>query len=371
MPEAIAGTGPISDGGRHDFMPDFYIHCGLHKTGTTALQYFLAKNAQALLDSGLHYPSAGTPLGGAHHNLAWELGRDRRFNKALGTLDGMLRQAAGGARDTVISSEDFETSLLAPERWTPLVEALRGLGFNITFIIYLRDPVSYLRSLFLENIKHGCGDEFSHVARAVLERGVYSLRDWTFCMDYDLLARQMSRVGGARVVFRSFDRLVGGSIVPDFFDLLGREVPASVAVPESDENAAADGGELLRRFVVNRHYVTMPPTEHLEAVVDLLLAGRTPVPRMPERLAAVLRQQRTSEIKGRLDAAAPGTASPRVRKTEGWVVNISRLFSWETQVEVCSLYDQAPGEGRDKLRYLATTGANSLQTWRDWVAGGL
>lgn len=352
-------------------MPEFYIHCGLHKTGTTALQHFVAKNAQALLDAGLHYPSSGTSFGAAHHNLAWELSRDRRFTRKLGTLEDMLRQTSWGGRDTMVSSEDFETSLLTPERWSPLVEALRGLGYNVTFVVYLRDQASYLRSLYLENVKHDCGDEFSAVARSAIERGVYSLRDWTFCFDYDLIGRQLSRVPNARVVFRSFERLVGGSIVPDFFALLGRPVPASAAVPETDQNVAADTRELLGRFLLNRHFMTMPPIEHSLAVVDLLLGGRRPVPRVPERLAAVLLKQRDSAIKRQVDAASPPRPSERRRDSGDWVVNISRLFSWETQVEVSSLYDQAPGEGEEKLRYLATAGADSLQTWRDWVAGGL
>ena len=352
-------------------MPELFIHCGLHKTGTTALQHFLANNAQALLDSGLHYPTSGTGSTKGHHNLASQLARDRRFFGLFGSLELMLRQAAAVGKDTVISSEDFETSLTSPERWTPLVDSLKGLGFSVTFVIYLRDPASYLQSLFLENIKHGCGDEFSSVARTVLERGAYGFHDWVFQFDYDLVARQMARVSGARVVFRSFEHLVDGAIIPDFFSVLGRKVPEGVDVAESRVNTVANAAQLLEEFVRNRHFVFMPPAEHLVEVLGLMTANRNPFPRMPSRLMDAIERQRGSELKKTVEPQAPATVASRRPKTGDWEVNISRLFSWETQVQALDIYERAPGRGLDKIDALKSGDQAVLESWRNWVAGGL
>ncbi len=352
-------------------MPEFFIHCGLHKTGTTALQHFLASNARALLESGLHYPASGTSVGGAHHNLAWELSRDRRFVRKNGGLELMLRQTAAIGRDTVVSSEDFESSLLSPERWTSLLETLKPLGYNVTFIVYLREPASYLQSLFLENIKHGCGDEFGAVARQVVERGSYSFKDWTFQFDYDAIARQMARISGARVVFRSFERLLDGSIVPDFFSLIGHTLPKGIIAADIEANLRTDTVTLLRRFVLNRYAHHFPDPELIAGILDLMAGGREVVPVMPRRLAEVIARQRPSEVKQAIDqqsTVAPTTRRPR---SGGWEVNISRLFSWETQVEALAIYEQAPGSGTDKIAALKVGDQGRLETWRDWVAGGL
>lgn len=352
-------------------MPEFFIHCGLHKTGTTARQQFFARNAQALLDSGLHYPAGGTGAGGAHHNLAWQLARDRRFFGRFGNIESMLRQAAAIAKDTVISSEDFESSLRSPERWTPLVEALRGQGFSVTFVIYLRDPASYLQPLFLENVKHGCGDEFGTVARAALERGVYGFNDWTFQFDYDLIARQMAQVPGAQVVFRSFEHLVDGAIVPDFFSVIGHQIPNTVALADQKINAQASTAQLLKEFFRNRHMAFMPPVEQLAEVLGLMVGNRPVFVRMPARLAEVVERQRASKVKQSIAPHTPVTVASRGPGPGDWVVNISRLFSWETQVEALALYEQAPSSGTEKIDALRSGDQGAFETWRNWVAGGL
>ena len=352
-------------------MPEFFIHCGLHKTGTTALQNFFARNAQALLDAGLHYPGSGTSVGGAHHNLAWELGRDRRFLGRHGNLELMLRQAASVGRDTVVSSEDFESSLLSPERWTPLVDALKGLGFSVTFVIYLREPASYLQSLFLENIKHGCGDEFGTVARTMLERGTYGFNDWTFQFDYDLIARQMARVAGARVVFRSFEHLIEASIIPDFFALIGHSVPEGIVTADAEANVQADPPSLLKQFLRNRYSPHFPAIAQVIEISEMLLGERKVVPRMPGRLAEVIGQQRASKVKQAVDQQAAVPYSPRRPRSDGWEVNISRLFSWETQVEVLAIHERAAGSGADKIEALRSGDQGVFETWRNWVAAGL
>ncbi len=352
-------------------MPEFFIHCGLHKTGTTALQHFMALNAQLLLDSGLHYPAAGTGSSRGHHNLAWQLARDRRFFGRFGNVELMLRQAAAIAKDTVISSEDFESSLRSPERWTPLVEALRGQGFSVTFIIYLRDPASYLQSLFLENVKHGCGDEFGTVARAAIERGVYGFNDWMFQFDYDLIARQMAQVSGAKVVFRSFEHLVGGAIVPDFFSVIGHQIPAAVAVADQKVNAQASTAKLLGKFFRNRHMEYMPPVEQLAEVLGLMIGNRPVFVRMPARLAEVVERQRASKVKQSITPQTPVTVASRGPRPGDWEINISRLYSWETQVEALALYEQAAGAGTEKINALRSGDQGVFETWRNWVAAGL
>lgn len=39
-------------------MPEIFIHIGLHKTGTTALQTFLAANEEAFNQAGVYFPKA-------------------------------------------------------------------------------------------------------------------------------------------------------------------------------------------------------------------------------------------------------------------------------------------------------------------------
>jgi hypothetical protein len=181
----------------------------------------------------------------------------------------------------------------------------------------------------------------------------------------------MARVPGAKVVFRSFEHLVDGSIVPDFFETIGRTVPASIEIAEQQANIQADSADLLEQFFRNRHFGMMPPSEQIAEVFELMVAGHNMVPTMPARLKEVIERQRFSKVKQGLGQNAAGLSSRRGVRTGDWVVNISRLFSWETQVEALAIHHQAPGTGADKIAALRSGDQGVFESWRNWVAAGL
>src|ERR1700734_573135 len=98
------------------------LHCGLHKTGTTALQNALRDHAASLPMVGYYVPSSGRmdALGGGHHGLAWRLTGDHRLGPGddLAALDRELATRVG---DPILSSEDFESALAQPALFAPLL----------------------------------------------------------------------------------------------------------------------------------------------------------------------------------------------------------------------------------------------------------
>src|SRR5580698_2104336 len=93
-----------------------FIHCGLHKTGTTALQNALRDYADALPAAGLFVPRSGRidVLGGGHHNLAWRLTGDHRLDRTVDHLAALGEELAGRSGNPILSSEDLETALAEP-----------------------------------------------------------------------------------------------------------------------------------------------------------------------------------------------------------------------------------------------------------------
>ena len=59
------------------------MHIGSHKTGTASLQSMIARNETYFADQGLFYPAVGQ-VGDGHHNLAWELNGDERYDPRSG-----------------------------------------------------------------------------------------------------------------------------------------------------------------------------------------------------------------------------------------------------------------------------------------------
>ena len=112
-----------------------FVHCGLHKTGTTAIQTAFAEHRDRLRAHGVLYPSRGSHQVG-HHNLAWELTGDRRFDPAALTLARVVREIAAFGGDVVLSSEDFESILDRADLIAPLLRQLGTTRRDIRVVVY-------------------------------------------------------------------------------------------------------------------------------------------------------------------------------------------------------------------------------------------
>jgi hypothetical protein len=114
------------------------IHAGIHRTGTTSLQLFLAENRAALLALGISYPGDK----GNHQSLAWALKR----GEGIGNIRAIINSKTDV--DTVIlSAEDFciHTDL----QW--LKEISREHDTRVVF--YLRRQDHWLMSWYNQHVK--------------------------------------------------------------------------------------------------------------------------------------------------------------------------------------------------------------------------
>jgi hypothetical protein len=118
------------------------IHAGIHRTGTTSLQRFLAANRAALAGRGVAYPAvAGSENN--HQPLAWGIIRGER-----GPDDVLaLAAEAAAARLLVLSGEDF--SVRRDLGWVRRVaEAL-----DTRVVFYLRRQDHWLMSWYNQHVK--------------------------------------------------------------------------------------------------------------------------------------------------------------------------------------------------------------------------
>jgi hypothetical protein len=176
------------------------VHIGTHKTGTTSLQSMIARNETYFAEQGLYYPTAGR-AGDGHHNLAWELNGDERYDPTVGSfadLTNELRQTK--PRAVLLSSEDFEYLHLRPESLRNFRRRLSRLGYKTHVLVVLRRPSEYLESLYVELRKHGLEEEFDDfLARALADGGVV-FRGWDFRVNYKQLVPSFAAVFGRRAV---------------------------------------------------------------------------------------------------------------------------------------------------------------------------
>ncbi|MBU2888864.1 hypothetical protein [Celeribacter halophilus] len=143
-------------------MKTIYLHIGMHKTGSTAIQ-----SAFNGFDNGytkyanLGYENHSIPFftaySGQHqHYHIWKTNNltaeqiERKRIECLRTIEREL--SSKEQKDIIISGEDI--SILPPSAVEKLNKKF-GSEVNIQVIVYVRDPVSFIQSNFQENIKSG------------------------------------------------------------------------------------------------------------------------------------------------------------------------------------------------------------------------
>ncbi|WP_430450444.1 hypothetical protein [Rhodophyticola sp.] len=139
-------------------MAKVFLHIGMNKTGSSAIQSYLHHNRQALKEAGLLWPETGLDMGGPgegyHYRLSTALGfgagpreaGDANERRALRkALEAEI--AASEARTVVISSEYF----VLRRKPDMLAEFFDGLDASV--VVYLRRHDAWWPSLFAQAIK--------------------------------------------------------------------------------------------------------------------------------------------------------------------------------------------------------------------------
>ena len=240
-----------------------WVHIGTHKTGTTSIQNALAANRERLRSHGLYVPTAGTTHAhSGHHNLAWQLRDDPRFQPGRGTLDDLLAELSTVTEPgAVISSEDFEYCVEYPQRLAGFERALRAAGWEPRYLVLFRRQSGYAGSLYAELLRHGLTASFPRFVAEILGRARFELHgDWCFHFDYMAFTARWARAASGTLHVRAFTRQQPGScLIEQFLGAIG--APAE-AVP----SIAADARML--------NVGTIEPTTPSRRLAGLLIDAR-------------------------------------------------------------------------------------------------
>ena len=234
-------------------MREIYIHCGLHKTGSTSLQLTLFKNREKLAVLGFNYPNEGIPphLFG-HHNLAWQLSRDRRFRREFGDFSSLFHNININQK-IILSSEDFESSLLHPIRWSKILPYFEHHKIKVIFIIYFRNCINYLESLYSELLKVGIGNEYLYFATNIIRNKKFYFNEWEFVFNYANILASLNTFNNSKVIIRNYDKLAKECIVHDFCEVAGIDVSKiDLPIDVRHINKRPPLNTLLKLFFRNR-----------------------------------------------------------------------------------------------------------------------
>ncbi|MGO4256558.1 hypothetical protein [Marmoricola sp. RAF53] len=193
------------------------IHSGLYKTGSSAIQLYLARadHRRALGDA--RYPRTGRSLGVQHGNLTAQLRGGKGFLPDRGGWDELIAEiVAGDTTTTVVSSEHF--SALTPEQVRVIGEKTRAAGVQVRWVHYLREQAGFYNAFYVERLVT-MRPEFHEIIQQPFEEfGTWSPIDLGM-LDYARYAESiLDGIPGVDLRLRPFARsqLLDGDAVADF-----------------------------------------------------------------------------------------------------------------------------------------------------------
>jgi hypothetical protein len=210
-----------------------YVHCGFHKTGSTALQAALRASEAPLRQAGFLYPYAGSgdnpgapgdnPHQHGQHNLGFEIDRHWLFQPRFGTIAGLTKEIGGYPGHVILSSESFESVIENPDQFAALQALAQQTGRRLTLVVYLRNQLAYCESLYRELLRHEARKEYARHAGEILETGMLRFRESLYHFDYERTLGKWTAHPGIDVLARNYHALAGNSIVTDFAQVIGAE----------------------------------------------------------------------------------------------------------------------------------------------------
>lgn len=179
------------------------IHAGIHRTGTTSLQEFLADNRAPLMARGISYPGDTRN----HQSLAWSLKRGAGREEIRSLIESQ-----DGAETVVLSAEDFciHTDL----RWLEEISQI----YQTQVVFYLRRQDHWLMSWYNQHIKWPFDRSKSQMGK---NQFLEVIGDFHW-LDYAVLLDRWTSVLGTRNVSAGVvEQGQVGNVIEDFVDRLG------------------------------------------------------------------------------------------------------------------------------------------------------
>ncbi len=243
-----------------------YLHIGMGKTGTTALQLFFADNRHALQQQGILYPKLGE-VSSAHHKLSPHVPRFLENTWSFMSAAEWAPQVANtDCRSILLSSELI--SRTSPEQVEPFCDSVQAL-FDLKVVIYVRRQDDIIMASYNQHIKSGMQK------RPILD--IY--REMIPKFDYEaLLSPWEESVGADGIIVRPYEygQFFDGDLRKDFLkNVLGTEVGERFRFDSTNPNPGLSKvtGEYLR-MINNVVEDKVRKKRFLELLLDLALYPR-------------------------------------------------------------------------------------------------
>jgi hypothetical protein len=219
-----------------------YLHLGMDKTGTSALQYFLHSNSAELMrEMQLCYPTTGLWNDYSHHPFAFSL--VDLYGYSATDLPGLFRSLGSEiekSENVLLSSEClFKTPL--KDSFSVFWQEVSAIFDAVKVIVYVRRQDHWVESRHKHSIISG-----SELSLEMLQRP-------GFCDYKQFIDRWAELVGRENTTVRAYEKqqYVGGSIFSDFLSVLGLRFDERYRLPARGLNVSLGRDETFFKKLCN------------------------------------------------------------------------------------------------------------------------
>ncbi len=200
-------------------MSTLYLHIGMPKTGTTAIQGFFETNQEVLKQYGISYPLMEQNETGEYKNAHFLSPRD--YKRGLYKHNWSIVESELKKYEKVLLSDEtlFRTGGDVDEFWKIILKRIEKAGADLKVIIYLRRQDDFFLSYYFQNVRKR--SRVLSLRESVLREWMY-MPQWNY---YKYVQRIASVIGKENIIIRVYekDQLKGGrgSTVDDILEILG------------------------------------------------------------------------------------------------------------------------------------------------------
>ena len=259
-------------------MKELWVHAGLPKNGSSALQVFFAKNRKELAKEGIDYlelenledAENGQITSGNGVLLARSLLRQEHplfFPEANAKIQQFLALVKSSAYEKGLVSSEFFSNI-SIESLKELKNELDSVGVELKILFYVRRQDQFLVSSYMQEVKR-------HGYTGSLEEFVYSKYKNIHFLNYYGFSRQLSEViglGNLKVFRYDLTKNEKEGIVGHFLKTILGYCPAWVRA-EGAVNTSPAPSELKLMLLANRFQPRMKFSDFL--VEDSQRVGRS------------------------------------------------------------------------------------------------
>jgi len=211
-------------------MSSLYLHVGLHKTGSTSIQYFCHLNRRKLQKSNIFYPyREQDQFSFQHANIAWLLEWNKHYD-----FFKILENFAGKGEIVLLSSECF----MQKDRYISLIERLKDIYSSIKIIVYLRRQDQWIESVYKQVVKEEPDRKIKPFTQWIEDylknnHGFYYSPNW-----YELLEKWATYFKRENVIVRVYEKqqFINGNIFSDFVDIFKLKDQTGYTYPDKDHS---------------------------------------------------------------------------------------------------------------------------------------